>query len=114
MDNSADQASNPGDWPPESTWYWVAAVYKSVAVGMPRKRNLWMRSVFVFRASDTEDPTVRGNEIARAHEHEYRNAFGRTVRWQLQSVEAVERLFDPDISSGTEVYWQFFERVDRS
>lgn len=94
-------------------WYWVSATYKAVHAGVARRRHLWERTVFLVRAGDDAQAKVAAAEVARGKEHEYIAAGGDTVRWVLQEVEDVQPLFDADIGPGTEVYWTFFERVDR-
>jgi hypothetical protein len=104
------QTVNPNT---EEEWFWVAALFKSVHPERPRKRHLWERTVFLVRAPDEAAAQVRAREVALGKEHEYVTAAGERLRWTFQEVEAVQSLHDAELGEGTEVYWQFFERVDR-
>jgi len=95
-----------------SEWYWVSATYKAVDPDKPRKRHLWERTAFLIRADDGEAARSRAQQVAKDKEHEYQ-AKGGTVRWVLQDIEDIQSLHDAEIGDGTEVYWQFFERVDK-
>lgn len=98
-----------------ASWFWVCALYKSERAGKKgaqRKRHLWERRVFLIRAVRGEERRV-AREMARAREHKYKNALGETVYWRLKSIESYAELFDKRVSNGTEVFWEFFERVDR-
>lgn len=46
-------------------------------------------------------------------EQEYEAAAGNTVRWEFQSIEMILELFDAELADGSEVCWEFFERVDK-
>jgi hypothetical protein len=95
-------------------WYWVSALYKAVHLGTSRKRHLWERTVFLIRAAGEADAACIAKEQARAKEQEYVAAGGDTIRWVFQEVEQIHELFDREMGQGTEVYWEFFERVDGS
>lgn len=98
-----------------SKWFWVCALYKSERGSKKeaqRKRHLWERRVFLIRAVRGEERRM-AREAAKAHEHKYKNARGETVYWRLKSIESYAELFDKRVSNGTEVFWEFFERVDR-
>jgi hypothetical protein len=73
---------------------------------------LWERIVFLVRASGEEEALARALDLARSKEHEYVSAAGGLLRWTFQRIERCEALFDASLGEGTEVYWQFFERVD--
>lgn len=77
-----------------------------------RRRHLWERLVFLVRARTDEEARARAEALARVKEHEYIAAAGNPVRWTFQGVEEVQPLHDRDIMEGTEVYWEFVERVD--
>jgi hypothetical protein len=122
MDDRSDASAN-GESPlsPPSpndedgpAWYWVSATYKAVHLGVPRKRHLWERTVFLIRASSDAEAADVARQVAREKEHEYLAAGGDMVRWVLQEVEEIHELFESDIQQGTEVYWEFFERVDKA
>src|SRR5437870_2824802 len=89
-------------------WYWVAATYKSIDVGVQRKRHLWERTVFLVRAVSDAEAACAAERVARSKELEYVAAAGNRVRWTLQEVERVQELFDRCPEEGTEVYWEFF------
>ena len=38
---------------------------------------------------------------------------GDLVRWTFMGIESTSELFDKEITDGTEVYWDWFVRVDR-
>lgn len=97
-------------------WYCVRAIYRSVRIGQPRKRHLYERTFFVFRAAhglDSSSLQEHAKRLAMEKEQEYAAVTGHTVRWVLDSIEDIKELirFDPD--EGGEVYWEFFERVDK-
>ena len=106
-DTPADEALQP-------RWFWAAAVYKAVDTDKPRKRHLWHKVVFVLQASDADNAKVKADRIAQRKQHRYPSATGANVSWVLQEVEAIQELFDEPIRDGTEVYWQFTERVDKT
>jgi hypothetical protein len=103
----------------EQSWYFVRATYKAVHLGRVRRRHLWERTVFLIRALGNdglvphEMAVLRANEVAREKEHEYEVEGGDTVRWVFQQIEDIQPLVDEPFGDGTEVYWEFFERVDR-
>ena len=94
-------------------WYWARTLMKSTRPDRARRRHLWERLVFLVRAGDHEGARVRAEAIAREKEHEYVSATGDRVRWTFHAIEEVQELMDP-IGDGTEVYWEFFERVDKA
>jgi hypothetical protein len=100
----------------DQDWYWVAATYKAVHVGVPRKRHLWERTVFLLRAPADCDRVFlweKAERVARTKEREYVGGTGDTIRWTFQEIEAIHSLFDRDLDDGTEVYWELFHRVDK-
>jgi hypothetical protein len=97
----------------EQQWFWAAALFKAVHPDRPRKRHLWERTVFLVRATNETDARERARVVALRKEHEYVTAMDNRLRWTFQEVEEVQSLFDTEVGEGTEVYWQFFERVDR-
>ncbi len=99
----------------EESWFWVCALYKSERGGKKgrlRKRHLWERRVFVIRAARGDERRI-ARQVAEAHEQKFKNGAGETVYWRLKEIEAYAELFDKRITSGTEVYWNFFVKVDR-
>lgn len=98
----------------EDQWFWDAALFKAVHLERPRKRHLWERTVFLVRAPDEASARERAREVALGKEHEYVTATGDRLRWAFQAVEEIQALVQDQLAEGTEVYWQFFERVDRS
>lgn len=97
----------------EDHWFWAAALFKAVHPKRPRRRHLWERTVFLVRAPDETTARERAREIALGKEHEYVTATGDELRWTFQEIEDVQSLHDAELGAGTEVYWKFFERVDR-
>jgi hypothetical protein len=104
---------------PIERWYWVKATYKGVHVGAARRRHLWQTIVFLIRgvrSYELPHPASvwrKADEVARQKEHQYEASDGHTVRWVLQHVEAMAPLVDDAIGEGTEVYWEFYEKVDK-
>ena len=99
----------------EESWFWVSALYKSERggkLGRARKRHLWERRVFVIRAARGDERRV-AKQVAKQNEQTYKNGAGETIYWRLKEIEAYAELFDRRITSGTEVYWNFFVKVDR-
>lgn len=98
----------------EDQWFWAAVLFKAVHPDRPRKRHLWERKVFLVRATDEASARERAREVALGKEHEYVTATGDRLRWTFHAVEEIQALVQDQLAEGTEVYWQFFERVDRS
>ena len=94
-------------------WYWASAVYKAVHPGSLRRRHLWERVVFILRASHESEAWDKANKIALSKVHGYAAAGGDRVEWTLQRIDRVQPLFDADVGEGTEVFWEFYEKVDR-
>jgi hypothetical protein len=101
----------------ELSWYCIRATYKSIAPGIPRKRHLWQRIFFLMRAPENRNPNSlrkQAEELAREKEHEYQTFQNTMVRWVFVEVEDIEELSDPELKAGSEVYWEFYERVDKA
>lgn len=94
-------------------WFWVSALYKLTPIGnamlSPERSNQWERRVFVVRAQRGDERRV-ARRIAKEHETRHNVPKGEKAVWRLQDIEAYAELFDEQIESGTEVYWQFFAR----
>lgn len=103
----------PCEGAPALHWYWVSATYKAVHPGATRRRHLWERTVFLVCAHADADARVEAVRIAKGKQQEYVAAKDDLVRWELVEIEGIQALHDEVIGSGTEVYWEFFERVDR-
>src|SRR5262249_50803022 len=103
--------SRPPSDDPAREWYWVAALYKAVHVGVPRKRHLWERTVFLVQATSDAEAAQTAERVAREKEHEYVAAAGDLIRWTFQYIEDIQSLLDEAFEEGTEVYWTCFERV---
>lgn len=97
----------------EEHWFWAAALFKAVYPERPRKRHLWERTVFLVRAVHETAARERAREVALGKELEYVTATGEHLRWTFQELESVQSRHDDELGEGTEVYWEFFERVDR-
>jgi hypothetical protein len=98
-------------------WYCAKTTYKSVDVGVVRKRHLWERKFILIQGPRNLNPASLVplvESIAREKEHEYTAISGNQVRWVFQEVEEIKELDDPVIKEGSEVYWEFFERVDKT
>lgn len=95
-------------------WYSATVLFKAVHPGAVRRRHLWERNTFLLRASEDCSIAEKAERIAREMEHEYESAGGQLVRWEFQSVEKIQELFDAELDDGTEVCWEFFERVDKA
>lgn len=113
MREAEGQCMSIGVKEPDPRWFWARVLMKSTRPERARRRHLWERLVFLLRAGDLDDARVRAEAIARSKEHEYVAATGDRVRWVFQTIEDVQELMDP-IGDGTEVYWEFFERVDKT
>jgi len=108
------QPSKPnGDSRKDLKWFWVSVLFKAEHLSKPRKRHLWERTVFLVRASNKESAECHAQQLAKDKEVEYEAANGDLVRWTYQNVECLNELHNDEITDGTEVYWEFFERVDR-
>jgi hypothetical protein len=62
------------------------------------------------------DPALlqaKAERIARSKESDYLSATGDPIRWTFERVEDIQCLIDTAFEDGTEVYWEFFEKVDK-
>ena len=95
------------------SWFWVSALYKLEPIGRavlaPARNHQWERRVFVIRAQRGDERRV-AKRVAKDHETKHGVPKGENAIWRLQEVEAYAELFDEQIESGTEVYWQFFSK----
>ena len=95
------------------SWFWVSALYKLEPIGRavlaPARNHQWERRVFVIRAQRGDERRV-AKRVAKDHETKHGVPKGENAIWRLQEVEAYAELFDAQIESGTEVYWQFFSK----
>ena len=98
---------------PKVIWYGVTATYKAAHPGQRRRRHLWERITFLIRAENDASAEIAARRVAEEKEHEYTTASGDMVRWVVQEIESVQSILDDDIDEGTEVSWQFYERVDK-
>lgn len=97
----------------QASWYWAPARYKSVHVSKPQRKHLWERTVFLVRDETDDQAREIAERLAEEKQHEYLTADGKLLRWVLVDVEEVKSLIDQDLSQGTEVYWEFFYKVDK-
>lgn len=88
-------------------------LFKAVNSSEPRKRHSWERTTFLVRTTDDHSALEKAEHIARGMEHEYEAIDSRLVRWEFQSIEKVQKILDDELTEGTEVCWEFFERVDK-
>jgi hypothetical protein len=115
------QGHDSGEENEDSTecWYWVKAMYKGVRLAAVRRKHVWQTIVFLIRGPlnyEVSAPAAvksKAEEMAREKEHEYEATGGHTVRWVFQHINAVAPLVDDEIGEGTEVYWEFYEKVDK-
>jgi hypothetical protein len=94
-------------------WFWVAATFKAVHESQPRRRHLWEKTVFLIQASDEHECRAKAIAHAEQKQHSYFTASGSLLSWVFQEIEEVQALLSGEVTDGTEVYWQFFERVDK-
>jgi hypothetical protein len=85
---------------------------KSIHAGLPRRRHLWERNVFLIQAPDQETACLKADQFARDKQISYLNDRGETVSWVFQEIEEIKLLDDETLTDGSEVDWHFFERVD--
>lgn len=99
----------------KESWFWARALYKAEhggKAGRNRKRHLWERCVFLFRAARGSERLV-ARRVAKSKETRYKNHLGETISWRLKEIEAFSEVMDARIVNGTEVYWEFFQKDDR-
>ena len=97
----------------ELKWYSVTATYKSIHIGVSRKRHLWERVIFLIQSNDDVEARKAAIRIGHEKEHEYRAVNGDLVRWAFQDIERIQEVVDSEICNGTEVSSEFYERVDK-
>lgn len=94
-------------------WYSISTTYKSIHVDVPRKRHLWEHLVFLVRAPNEASAKKVALQVAEEKQHEYLASRGDVVRWVFQDVESIQEILDDEIHQGTEVFWEFYEKVDK-
>lgn len=98
----------------KTQWYWVAATCKAVHKSEPRRRRyLWERTIFLVQAANDHECREKAMIQAEQKQHSYVSATGSSVRWVFQEIEELQPLHSEEFTDGTEVYWKFFERVDK-
>ena len=91
----------------EMRWYWASALYVSIHDELETPTDLKERIVFLVRAADDAEARSSAFELALRKEHAYVSATDSNVKWKLLSLEKVQELFDAEIVSGTDVFWEF-------
>ena len=95
------------------TWWSATATFKATHPQKPRRKHLWERTTFLVSAAGHEEAEAAALSLARGKEHEYQGATGELVRWVLGELEQVKELADQELKPGAEVYWEFFQKVDK-
>lgn len=88
-------------------WYWASAMYVLVRDEFESSTDLKERIVFLVRAADDAQAKTLAFELALRKERSYVSADDTRVKWKLQVVERVQELFDAEVRSGTDVFWEF-------
>jgi hypothetical protein len=90
------------------TWYAVRALYRADhgTKGANSVRTLLEESVLLFKSTPSS-VAAKGHEVAKQHQHAYRNVYGELVRWKLHQVLEIVDVFDQRITEGSEVYHRF-------
>ena len=63
-------------------------------------------------AANESSARPKGEALAKAHEHSYKNGDGQLVSWQLNSVLHVKEIFDFSLREGAEVYYEYRDAAD--
>jgi hypothetical protein len=89
-------------------WYAVRALYRADHGHKDAKpvRTLLEESVLLFK-STSSSVAAKGHQVAKQHQHSYRNVYGEMVRWKLHQVLEIVELMDQRITEGSEVYHRF-------
>ncbi len=91
----------------DTNWYWASARYVLIQDEVETSTDLKERIVFLVRAADDAEAKTLAFEFALRKESSYVTAADSNAKWKLQGVERVQELFDADIVSGTDVFWEF-------
>jgi hypothetical protein len=94
-------------------WYAVRALYRADIGHKKAKpvRKLLEESVFLFKSTPSS-VAAKGRQVAKQHQHSYRNVYGEMVRWKLHQVLEIVELIDQRITEGSEVYHRFHLRAN--
>jgi hypothetical protein len=91
------------------SWYSARLLYEFVHDPPdPKPKPLFEESLIVFRATKSEDPIEKLNQLARASEDNYEAAAGNHVYYTFREVLEVQEIMDRKIADGTEVFYRFW------
>jgi hypothetical protein len=90
------------------TWYAVRALYRADHGHKDANsaRALLEESVLLFKSSRSS-VAAKGSQVAKQHQHSYRNVYGVKVSWKLHQVLEIVEVMDQRIVEGSEVYHRF-------
>jgi hypothetical protein len=91
-----------------AAWYSVRALYRAdhgIKNGTSA-RTLLEESVLLFKSMPSL-VAAKGHQVAKQHQHAYRNVCGEMVRWKLHQVLEIVAVMDQRITEGSEVYSRF-------
>jgi Domain of unknown function (DUF4288) len=95
-------------------WFFVSALYKTILVDKPRRRDHWEHRVFVFQATHQKQAERKAAILCKKQEMKYLGGLGDTVQVTFEAIECIHELLDSEIEDGTEVYWRPFTRQNKS
>jgi hypothetical protein len=89
-------------------WYAVRALYLADRGHKDTNsaRTLLEESVLLFKSSRSS-VAAKGNQVAKQHQHSYRNVYGEKVSWKLHQVLEIVEVVDQPITEGSEVFHRF-------
>jgi hypothetical protein len=90
------------------TWYAVRALYRADhgRKDASSARALLEESILLFKSTPSS-VTAKGRQVAKQHQHSYRNLYDEMLSWKLHQVLEIVEVFDQRIAEGSEVYHRF-------
>jgi hypothetical protein len=94
-------------------WYAVRALFRADHGRKDARsvRTLLEESVLLFKSTPSA-VAAKGRQVAKQHQHSYRNVYGEMVSWKLHQVLEIVAVFDQRITEGSEVYSRFHLRAN--
>jgi hypothetical protein len=93
----------------EDDWWGARIILESVHPDRGEKLpyTLYEEQIRLVRGLSEADARARAVALGKSAEQEYKNVYGKTVRWVFRGVLDIFELFDDRPKEGTEVYSSF-------
>lgn len=97
---------------PAECWY-SARLLIEMTVNSPKAiKPLYEESVVVFKLDGNATRATikrRANELGKAANQRYKNAYGETVRWTFREILEIQEISTKKLKDGDEVYYRWWE-----